>query len=103
MLWDKRIWDGEISSLGSYCITCTGKTKELIWHLSSVYAPNDRVEREDVWWELAGARGLFKGPWVVCRDFNTVRFPSEKKNYNRITRAMKDFSEFIEDMELVDL
>lgn len=32
-----------------------------------------------------------------------MRFPSEKKNCNRITRAMKEFSEFIEDMDLVDL
>lgn len=67
MLWDKRIWDGEISSLGSHCITYkfTGKTQELIWHLSGVCAPNDGVEKEDVWWELARDKGLFEGPWVV--------------------------------------
>ncbi|WMV22580.1 hypothetical protein MTR67_015965 [Solanum verrucosum] len=35
-------------------------------------------------------------------DFNVVRFPSEKKNCNRITKAMEDFSDFIEDTELVD-
>lgn len=32
-----------------------------------------------------------------------MRFPSEKKNCNRFTRGMFDFSEFIEDMELEDL
>lgn len=91
---DIDYWDGEVSSLGAHSITCkfTGKTQEFFWHLSSVYAPNDRIKMEEVWWELARARGLFVGPWVVCGDFNTVRFPSEKKNCNRITRAMKDFS-----------
>lgn len=30
MLWDSRIWEGEISSLGSHCITCkfTGKNQD---------------------------------------------------------------------------
>lgn len=105
ILWDSRVWEGEISSLGSYSITCkfSGKTQELNWHLFSVYAPNNTTDREEVWWELAGARGLFTGPLVVCGDFNTVRFPSEKKNANKITKAMDDFFEFIEDMVLIDL
>lgn len=105
VLWDGRMLEGEISSLGSYTITCkfSGKSQEFTWNLSSVYAPNDRKEREKVRWELAGARGLFEWSWLVCGDFNKVRFPSEKKNCNRISRAMNEFSEFIEDVELVDL
>lgn len=39
---------------------------------------------------------------MLCGDFNTTRHPLEKKNCNRISKAMIDFSEFIEDMELVD-
>nr|XP_009767855.1 PREDICTED: uncharacterized protein LOC104218933 [Nicotiana sylvestris]XP_016468821.1 PREDICTED: uncharacterized protein LOC107791296 [Nicotiana tabacum] len=85
-----------------------GDIREIVKELwanrwGNVYAPNDRRDREEVWSELAGARGLFDGPWVVCGDFDTVRFPSEKKNCNRITRGMKDFTDFIEDMELVDM
>nr|XP_009762741.1 PREDICTED: uncharacterized protein LOC104214730 [Nicotiana sylvestris] len=38
-----------------------GKTQEYTWHLSAVYAPNDRKKREEVWWELAGARDLELG------------------------------------------
>lgn len=36
-------------------------------------------------------------------DFNTVRFPSEKKNSNRIDKSMTDFSDFILDMNFLDL
>ncbi|XP_075092532.1 uncharacterized protein LOC142172752 [Nicotiana tabacum] len=61
------------------------------------------VERKEVWWEIGAARGLFTGPWVVCGDFNTVRYPSEKKNCVRYTRSMAEFSYFIEGMGLVDL
>lgn len=105
VMWDGRIWKGEVCCTGVHTITCkfSSKIQEYTWHRSAVYAPNDRRKREEVWWELAGARGLFYGPWVVCGDFNTVRYPSEKKNCSRVTRAMMEFSSFIEDMELVDL
>ena len=53
--------------------------------------------------EIGAARGLFSGPWILCVDFNTTRHPSEKKNCRRINKAMSDLSEFIKDMELVDL
>ncbi|WMV11477.1 hypothetical protein MTR67_004862 [Solanum verrucosum] len=105
ILWDSSIWEGEVCEVGAYCITCkfTGKTQVFEWHLSSVYAPNSRDEREEVWGELGAVRSLFSGPWVVAGDFNVVRYPSEKKNCKRLNKAMEDFSDFIEDMELQDL
>ncbi|KAG5589142.1 hypothetical protein H5410_039656, partial [Solanum commersonii] len=42
-------------------------------------------------------------PWVVEGDFNTVRFPLEKRNCTRFNKAMTDFTDFIEDAELVDI
>ncbi|KAG5631925.1 hypothetical protein H5410_003642 [Solanum commersonii] len=104
IMWDGRVWSGEVSSLGAYSITCklTGINQDLIWFLTGIYAPNSREKREEVWWEVGSARGLFDGPWVVCGDFNTARFPSEKKNCSRISRAMTDLSDFIEDMGLLD-
>lgn len=58
---------------------------------------------KDTWGELGAARDLCSGLWVLCGDFNTTRYPSEKKRCLRINKAMTDFSEFIEDMELSDL
>ncbi|KAG5575541.1 hypothetical protein H5410_055675 [Solanum commersonii] len=104
ILWDNSIWEGEVCEVGAYCITVRflGKTQDFSWHLSSVYGPNNRKERKEVWWELGAVRSLFDGPWVIAGDFNVVRFPSEKKNCIRINKAMEDFSDFIEDMELED-
>lgn len=53
-----------------------------------------------------GARGSKRSihvPLILCGDFKTVRYPSEKYNCNRINRAMKNLSEFIEDMEFMDI
>lgn len=47
-------------------------------------------------------RSFCEGPWVVCGDFNTTRFPSEKINCSRISGAMFDFSSCINKLELVD-
>ncbi|WMV18962.1 hypothetical protein MTR67_012347 [Solanum verrucosum] len=104
ILWDNSIWEGEVCEMGTYCITVRflGKTQDFSWHLSGVYGPNDREERKEVWWELGAVRSLFDGPWVIAGDFNVVRSPSEKKNCIRIKKAMEDFSDFIEDMELED-
>lgn len=60
-----------------------------------VYAPNNREEREEEWWELAAVRCLFNGPWVVTGDFNVVRYPSEKQNCIRFTKVMEEITEFI--------
>lgn len=44
-----------------------------------------------------------EGPWAICGDFNIVRFPTEKRNCRRRSTAMVEFSNFIEDMSLIDL
>ena len=89
IMWNGKLCSGEISSLGTYSITCNliGINEDLIWFLTCIYAPTSREERKEVLWEVGSARGLFDGPWVVCGDFNTARFPSKKKNYSRISRA----------------
>lgn len=96
-------WTGKISSLGAYALPCkfTGINQDFTWFLTRIYAPNNREEREEVWWEVGSARGLFEDPWLVSGYFNTVRFPSEW-NCSRTSRAMTDLSDFIEDMGLLD-
>ncbi|KAF3645754.1 putative COP9 signalosome complex subunit 4-like [Capsicum annuum] len=87
----------------SYFMVFTGKCQDISWHLTGVYAPSEGAEREETSWEIGAARGLVTGSWILCGDFNIVRHPSEKKNCSRINKGMIDFSDFIEDMELVDI
>lgn len=48
-------------------------------------------------------RGLMDEPWAVCGDFNIHRFLSEKRDCRSRNSAMRDFSDCIEDMDLIDL
>lgn len=51
-----------------------------------------KVEKEETWWEVGAARGLFTGPWVLCEDLNTVRYPSEKFKLSTLQRIVSDHS-----------
>ncbi|KAG5616387.1 hypothetical protein H5410_016211 [Solanum commersonii] len=105
VLWDKRVWKGEMVDSGNQMPTCRfeGIEQELKWHLSAIYADCDRGERRELWWELAAIRSLFEGSWVVCGDFNITGYPEERTNCQRINGGMTEFSEWINDMELVAL
>lgn len=35
-------------------------------------------------------------------DFNAIRLPSEHNRFGSFSKSMRDFSEFIEDLELKD-
>lgn len=61
------------------------------------------MERRLLWEELADVRGLMDGTWAVSGDFNICRFPSGKKEGSRRNSAMREFSDRIEDMDLIDL
>jgi len=51
---------------------------------------------------LGAMRSLCEGSWVVCGDFNVIRYPSERTNCSSINGAMSEFSDCIEEVELID-
>ena len=51
IMWDKRDWEGKLSSVGIYLVSCSlvGKTQDFKWYLTTIYVPNHRQEREETW------------------------------------------------------
>lgn len=88
IMWDSKVWEGKIVATGAFTLTCkfVSQLQDLNWNLTGVYAPNCDKERQEVWWEIGAARGLFNGPWVLAGDFHIVRFPYEKRNCVRSVR-----------------
>ena len=73
------------------------------WVCSGVYGPNDNIVRGQMWDELVGIQQYWNVPWCCIGDFNIVHFPSEQLGNSRLTPTMEQFSEFIEDLNLIDL
>ncbi|WMV33130.1 hypothetical protein MTR67_026515 [Solanum verrucosum] len=79
-----------------------GQNQNLTWYLTAVYVKCKRMEKKDLWCELEAMRSLYEGPWVVCGDFNVIRYPSERTNCSSINGAMSEFYDCIEEVELID-
>lgn len=73
-----------------------------VWWLTGVYSPNQPIERKRFWKELAGLFGLYNPNWCIGRDFNVIRFLSEKSNRGRVTRSTRDINCFIRETSLKD-
>lgn len=85
-------------------LTCRFKltTNDFGWLMIGVYAPNCNQARHEVFWEVGVVRSLFTGPWVIEVILILLDLLQRKKNFSRTSTYMSKFSDFIEDMELID-
>ncbi|WMV31904.1 hypothetical protein MTR67_025289 [Solanum verrucosum] len=105
ILWDNRQWKCLDSYQGQHTLSAMweGLQVDFRFCFSEVYGPHSTPERFDLWDELAAIRGIWDGCWVIGGDFNVCRYEHERYNCIRRSQDMKDFSEFIQDMGLIDL
>ena len=68
-----------------------------------VYAPNSQQERLLVWNQLRAIKVSMNIPWVVMGDFNEVLYLSERRGAELITQGMRDFQNFVLDLQLNDI
>ena len=63
IMWDKRDWEGKLSSVGIYLVSCSlvGKTQDFKWYLTTIYVPNHRQEREETWGKQGLLGAFFQG------------------------------------------
>ncbi|KAH7856525.1 hypothetical protein Vadar_002478 [Vaccinium darrowii] len=67
-----------------------------------VYGPAIDRYRGDLWDDLAAMEYRWDAPWCVWGDFNVVRFPYKRLGCNVVSRNMRRFSDFINEVGLVD-
>ena len=91
--------------VGLFSISCHFRNCEdgFQWTFSGVYELVLNCNREPFWEELDAVRGLWEGLWCVGGDFNTIRFPIERRRGGRISSSMRRFSKVIEDLGLRDI
>ena len=105
MMWDRRALEKLEVMVGYFFVLVRwqGVGDGFIWACSGVYGPNDNNLRGQMWDELIGIQQLWDVPWCYIGDFNIIHFPSERLGGSRLTPVMENFSEFIEELNLIDL
>ena len=104
-MWDKRVVERTDEAVGRFSLSV--RFREIAsgfeWAYSGVYGPIRAVDRSLMWEELAGIASWWEVPWCVGGDFNIVRYPSERVGSTTLSHSMRDFSEFIFTIGLLDL
>ena len=105
LMWDKRIVEKLDVLVGRFSVSCVWREvcDGFTWVGTGLYGPTCDVARQALWVELRDIRHKWSFPWCIFGDFNVIRFPSERLRCRRLTPPMIEFSDFIEDLNLVDL
>ncbi|XP_070026635.1 uncharacterized protein [Nicotiana sylvestris] len=86
VIWDRRHWNNIENMQGSFSISCILESTQ-----------------EELRWCFTGCKGSMGGSLGAWRgDFNVCIFERERLNCTRRSRAMRVFSETIQDLCLID-
>jgi hypothetical protein len=90
---------------GEYSLSCKFRNvgNNVEWVFSGVYGPNSDAARGILWDELAGIGSWWSLPWCIGGDFNVVRYPTERLKGGSLASAMWAFTDFINELDLIDL
>ena len=104
-MWDTRVVNKIEKAVRRFSVSCkfTSVSDQFVWAFTGVYGRNLLRDKRFLWEELCGLNSWWSVPWCVCGDFNVVRFPSERLESNSFTTAMREFSNFISEQDLIDL
>ncbi|KAH7863089.1 hypothetical protein Vadar_013200 [Vaccinium darrowii] len=104
VLWDSRVVEKIEEEYGLFSVSCLFKNvmDGFQWVFTGVYGPVIDRHRGDLWDELSAMAYRWDAPWCVGGDFNVVRFPYERLGCNAVSRNMRRFSDFINEVGLVD-
>ena len=104
-LWDDNFFMLEDKIMAQRYVLLVGVIKTLNFKcgFENVYAPNDDRERQIFWEDFDNVIKGIEIPWCLGGDFNVVRMTREKIGAVYNQAAMTDFSNFIEEVGLMDL
>ena len=105
IVWDTRVVQLVGHEESSHTLSCSFRNygDDFFWVFICIYGPIKSELREDIWEDLGAIRSVWNDPWCLGGDFNVLRFPKERNRDGIWTRAMRRFSQVIEDLELKNL
>ena len=104
-MWNDAVfWVSQVISHQWYLVL-VGKfiLEDLECVICNIYAPNGDAERARFWGQLISLKEQLQIPWCIARDCNVVRFPHERKGGQFAVGPSRDFEDFIQKGEFLDI
>ncbi|XP_071727550.1 uncharacterized protein [Rutidosis leptorrhynchoides] len=105
ILWDSNIFNVDSAVEREFFIAIKGKLSnydsEII--IVNVYGPHSDEKKKRFWDSLNDLMSFDNAAWVLCGDFNEVRYAHERENSNFIARRASWFNNFIHDNGLIEI
>ncbi|KAG5579942.1 hypothetical protein H5410_050569 [Solanum commersonii] len=78
VIWDKRRWVKVDSLQGCHTTNymLENPFKSFRWCCTCIYGTHTNLEKDEIWNELLGVRGLWDNQWVIGGDFSVCIFDS---------------------------
>lgn len=103
-IWNKSFFRAENIVVHRHFILVQGSVNNNFpCVIVNVYAPNDTVSRRGVWEELVTLKAISQLPWCLGGDFNEIMFVNERIGCSSVDRGMRDFVDFGNNLEVVDI
>ena len=105
MTWNQDIFEAAGSLLTQRWICVIGKLIQdgFPCAICVVYAPNTARDRLQLWNNLRQFKQQLELPLIMMGDFNEVVHLEERRNLTQLTVGMREFGDFIQDLQLMDL
>ncbi|XP_058223301.1 uncharacterized protein LOC131333018 [Rhododendron vialii] len=104
ILWDFEVFKASnITVHKSYIILEGMLYGDFQCVLVNIYAPNGEVQRKELWDELLQIKASSQLPWCVGGDLNEIIEIDERVGCTNVNRGMREFKDFINNMELMDI
>lgn len=103
--WNEDVFLCLSSSVGSFSISVVLEDVRsfICFLVTSAYRSSDDHVKVGFWRELRDIRVAYPGPWVLCGDFNVVRFQHERLGAQGSKKDSELFNDLIRDLDLIDL
>jgi hypothetical protein len=72
------------------------------WTFTTVYGLVDTSVKDQFWKELRDIKPVSYEAWLICGDFNVIRFRNEKSRPNFNVRASSKYNNFLDDLNLIE-
>jgi hypothetical protein len=96
------ILENTIVSAFSVTLMLKNRVDDAKWTFTYVYDPVNASLKGQFWEELRNINTVRYTTWLLCENFNAIRFKHEKSDHNFQSRASARFNAFLDDYNLIE-